>query len=351
METNGRKRLWIFIAAAYGFTALMSVLMILGYRKGLDLSVFINTQMMYPACGVILGKLIAGNRKEKLPMAAYITFLVTAAVMICLSFMSVFIRIPVIDLGSAGKLDGWNLLSQLTIMGGSLIAYILFWATNRERKISAGVERKNIMASVILIAVFLALFFGRSLLSITINDYLGNTNAGVTSLLKVLQSPKFWFYVLLLPINYVFVFIVFFGEEYGWRYYLQPVMQNKFGKRLGVFLLGLVWGLWHINIDFMFYTKDSGPQAFVSQIITCVSIAIFFGYAYMKTENIWVPVIMHYLNNQLAALLAGGGAEALQNQSIPWSHIPIHLVSSIVIFLFILAPVYNKKKKATVEVI
>jgi len=351
METNGRKKIWIFIAAAYGFTALMSVLMILGYRKGLDLSAFVNAQMMYPACGVILGKLIAGDRKERLPMAAYITFLVTAAVMICLSITSVFIQIPAINLGSAGKIDAWNLFSQLTVIGGSLITYILFWTTDRERKISAGVERKNIAASVILIAVFIVLFFGRTLLSITIYDYLGNTNSGVTSLLSVLQSMQFWVNVVLLPINFVFTFIIFFGEEYGWRYYLQPVMQNRFGKRLGVFLLGLVWGLWHINIDFMYYTKDSGPQAFVSQIITCVSIAIFFGYAYMKTENIWVPVIMHYLNNQLAAILAGGTVDALQNQSISWSQIPLHLASSIVIILFILAPAYNKQKKATVKVV
>ena len=37
-----------------------------------------------------------------------------------------------------------------------------------------------------------------------------------------------------LPINYFFVFIAFFGEEYGWRYYLQPVLQKRFGLRAGM---------------------------------------------------------------------------------------------------------------------
>ena len=116
------------------------------------------------------------------------------------------------------------------------------------------------------------------------------------------------------------------------------------GKRLGVIILGVVWALWHIGVDFMYYTTECGAQVLVSQIITCVVIAIFFGYAYMKTENIWVVVIMHYLNNNLGALLGGGGSQALQNQQIPWSYIPIHALSGIVFFLFIFAPLYNKKK-------
>ena len=137
--------------------------------------------------------------------------------------------------------------------------------------------------------------------------------------------------------------IAFLGEEYGWRYYLQPLMQNRFGKRGGVLLLGLVWAVWHIGVDFMFYTDGYGLQAFAGQIVTCVVMAIFFGYAYMKAENIWVVVIMHYLNNNIAALLAGGGEEALQNQVINWKDIPVLAASSVVFALFIFMPLYNRK--------
>ena len=37
------------------------------------------------------------------------------------------------------------------------------------------------------------------------------------------KNPMMWLNIAALPINYFFVFIAFFGEEYGWRYYLQPV--------------------------------------------------------------------------------------------------------------------------------
>ena len=36
-----------------------------------------------------------------------------------------------------------------------------------------------------------------------------------------------------------------FGEEYGWRIYLQDLLVDMFGKPVGVLLLGVIWGLWH----------------------------------------------------------------------------------------------------------
>ena len=117
-------------------------------------------------------------------------------------------------------------------------------------------------------------------------------------------------------------------------------MQNKFGNRIGVLLLGVVWAVWHIGVDFMYYTTTDGPQMFVEQIIGCVAFAIFFGYAYMKTNNIWVPVIMHYINNNLGVLFNGGTA---QDQHVAWSDLPLLLVALLPMIIFILMPVFNKK--------
>ena len=349
MDSIGKKKLWIFIAVAYGVTAVMSILMVFGFKMGNDLTVFVNTQMMYPAAGVILGKLIARKEGEKLPMGGFITFLITTGVMMVLSILSIIIHIEPYSLEAGGAtttLDVWNVFSQLVLMTGSAVAYILFWTCGKEIRANAGLSHKNIKAGAILVAIFVALIFGRSFISVFLSDLMSGTHQAFESFKGVLGNFAFWINLLALPINYFLVFIAFFGEEYGWRYYLQPIMQDKFGKRLGVLILGLVWAVWHINVDFMYYTVEDGPKAFVSQIITCIVIAIFFGYAYMKTGNIWVPVIMHYLNNNIAALMAGGKADALQNQSISWSDIPIHLASCVVFALFILMPLYNKNKEA-----
>ena len=73
----------------------------------------------------------------------------------------------------------------------------------------------------------------------------------------------------------------------------------------------------------------------------CLAISILFGYAYIKTQNIWVPVIMHYLYNNISALMAGG-ADAMENQVIEWAIIPGYALSFIAFYLFILAPLYRK---------
>lgn len=97
--------------------------------------------------------------------------------------------------------------------------------------------------------------------------------------------------------------MAFFGEEYGWRYYLQPLLQKKFGLKGGVILLGCVWAVWHLPIDFFYYTTpDMGLAALASQFVTCISLGIFMAYTYMKTQNIWVPIIIHFLNNNMVVV-------------------------------------------------
>lgn len=49
---------------------------------------------------------------------------------------------------------------------------------------------------------------------------------------------------------------LFFGEEYGWRGFLQEKMQRRFGKRIGVILLGIIWELWYMPIWFSVYRVD-----------------------------------------------------------------------------------------------
>ena len=71
----------------------------------------------------------------------------------------------------------------------------------------------------------------------------------------------------------------------------------------------------------------------------------------MKTKNIWVPVIAHFLNNNMAAVLSGGGSEALQNQQITWgSLVPALLVNLLFFGIFIFAkPFRGEEGEETVS--
>ena len=168
---------------------------------------------------------------------------------------------------------------------------------------------------------------------------------GLGNYIAIFKDPMVWISIISLPINYFLVFIAFFGEEYGWRYYLQSVMQKKFGLRGGVILLGMAWGIWHLPIDLFYYTQTTGLQMIFAQQITCIFLAIFFGYAYMKTKNIWVPVCLHYLNNNLMPIItATFTADVLEDQVVRWSDLPVSLLLNGLCFgFFLLAGEYRRK--------
>ena len=346
MDQIEKKRLWIFIAVAYGFTYVMSIFMFIGFKKDYDLTVFVNTQMMYPACGVILGKILAKKEGESLPLGGYITFLVTTVLMMLLSIGSIFgsgktIKLPGIEMSP------WDIGSQIFLIIGGIAVYIMFWTCGKEKRDNAGLSRNKPGLSCLMVVLFIILYFARQVISSLLSDAVYNRTAGAHLLEEAVSNPTTYVLAFALIPAFFISFMAFLGEEYGWRYYLQPIMLKKFGKRKGILLLGLVWAFWHICVDFLYYSEETGPLMFVAQIITCITVGIFFGYAYMKTQNIWVVTIMHYLNNNLVAILAGGDPSILQNQIVHAKDIPIMIVQGIVFAIFIISPIYGKLKKET----
>jgi membrane protease YdiL (CAAX protease family) len=89
-----------------------------------------------------------------------------------------------------------------------------------------------------------------------------------------------------------------FGEEYGWRGYLQGELV-KLGRVKGVLLVGVVWGVWHAPAVMMGHNYPGhpvlGPIAF---LVFNLFLAIFLGYVMLKTGSVWLAAFMHALINQ-----------------------------------------------------
>ena len=338
MSKDDKKRLWIFIATAYGLTLLMSIPMYIGYKHGADVGVFPLAKMMYPACGVVLGILLTRKEIKSFPLAGYVLILASTVLLMILSLWSVF-----------SEFENAGIIAETVACVFGLITYIVFWTCGRDKQERAGIRRKNIKKSILMIVLFLVL----QVVSKIIIAYLTGLRDGdmanqFAQLVDPFKKAKTWLLLFGIIISFPLSFIAFFGEEYGWRYYLQPIMQKKYGLIGGILLLGVVWGLWHLDVDLMYYTKEYKIQMVISQIITCVAYAIFFGYAYLKTQNIWVPIIMHYLNNNLMVVFSEGDVSVIENHVITWGDLPILLVSSLVFMVFIFSPVFRKKKE-TIE--
>ena len=127
--------------------------------------------------------------------------------------------------------------------------------------------------------------------------------------------------------------IGFLGEEYGWRGFLQGKLQRKIGKRLGIILLGIIWEAWHLPLWFGIYqVKELGLIVLIVRFVHTTCMDVFLGWVYMKTCNLWLCALVHYINNSMA------GSVLLSIRGM----VTASLVVSVIMGVFILTKEYRR---------
>ncbi len=92
--------------------------------------------------------------------------------------------------------------------------------------------------------------------------------------------------------------IITFGEEYGWRGFLQSQL-IRLGRVRGVLLLGVIWGAWHWPVIWMGYNYPGQPLlGSLLMVAYCVVLAFFLAYAVFKSKGVWTAAYLHALSNQ-----------------------------------------------------
>ena len=264
-----KKQTISFWGISIGIPVLLGILMWLVFRTGNGTGIFPVAWMFLPASGVMVGQLLMKKEdpdRPALPKAFIITFLVTAVVMILCCLL------PFVMDGQAATLIG-----NVIFMAASILSFILLLAaTKKESRKAYGLGMPKLVSGIFIVLLFIVLYFVNivvqgaisSMMEGTISDYFAaeNWQLGVADIINLLA----------LPLSLFMAFLPYFGEEYGWRYYLQPFLQKKFGKRIGVILLGVIWGLWHLPINLFFYSPDTALQSIVIQVVACIAFAVFF---------------------------------------------------------------------------
>ncbi|MGB7554028.1 MAG: CPBP family intramembrane glutamic endopeptidase [Candidatus Korobacteraceae bacterium] len=114
----------------------------------------------------------------------------------------------------------------------------------------------------------------------------------------------------------VFAIPILFGEEFGWRGYLQ---KRLFPTKpvLSAVATGIIWGLWHLPLTLRGYGFADNPKigAFLMYPLFCIIFSIVFGWLMLKTNSIWSCSLAHASTNavggSLSLILFGGGANFL----------------------------------------
>lgn len=99
--------------------------------------------------------------------------------------------------------------------------------------------------------------------------------------------------------------IISFGEEYGWRGYLQSAL-IPLGKIKGVLLVGIIWGIWHWPVILMGYNYPGHPiLGSALMVLFTIALAFILAYSVFKGKGLWIAAFLHALNNQTLSFCNG----------------------------------------------
>jgi membrane protease YdiL (CAAX protease family) len=155
--------------------------------------------------------------------------------------------------------------------------------------------------------------------------------------------PNVWLILITLLVTSLFLAPISFGEEFGWRGYLQL---RLFPRRpvLSAVATGLIWSLWHFPVLIRGYAFPDNPYlGLVIFSVSTVLLSIIFGWLRLKTGSIWSTSLAHAATNavggNLTAFLFIGGASliwVLDLGILAW--IPLGALSAWIVFTGQLKP-------------
>ncbi|MDE7030520.1 MAG: CPBP family intramembrane metalloprotease, partial [Lachnospiraceae bacterium] len=164
-DNKEKKELIIYVAVAYGVTFLMGLLMWYGSSRNLDLSMFPNAQMFYPAAGVMLAVLCVRKKDALVPRAFYVLFIGVTLILAAAAVISICSPYTMVFAGGI-PVSLWTLLTQVLIIGASVAGWVVLLVTKKEKRKAYGLCWNRGAASWLCIILFLAIYFLRTAVAV-----------------------------------------------------------------------------------------------------------------------------------------------------------------------------------------
>lgn len=121
-----------------------------------------------------------------------------------------------------------------------------------------------------------------------------------------------------------------FGEEFGWRAYLQPKLMPLGGHK-AMLLMGVIWGVWHWPVIAMGhnYGLDYTGAPWLGMLAMtwfCLLAGTFLGWASLRAGSVWPAVFGHAAINGISGI---GMLVVLGTPNLLLGPMPVGLIGSV----------------------
>jgi uncharacterized protein len=164
---------------------------------------------------------------------------------------------------------------------------------------------------------------------------------GITYMIHAGISPSKlghpWLLVVFLPIQAILATPVLFGEEFGWRGYLQPKLFPG-SPVVSAVVTGLIWAAWHLPVNLRGYNFPDHP--YIGSLIVfplgAIFLSVIFGWLFLRAGSIWSSSLAHAAFNVIGGtvilLLFGGTSLLFISPGGILALIPLGALSSWIVF-------------------
>jgi membrane protease YdiL (CAAX protease family) len=303
----------LFVGVTFGLTLLVDLAIFLtrGYSQAPGTLMLVQGQMLLPgAVAIVLQMFVFRNspiyRLRERPRWFFYYYLAYIAIQFILAVGSLAIT-------DARYATLASILIQLLLVGGLVLLGMLRLVSGKETFARAGLSGGKWWFYVLfglLFVLFYAAMTGLNALfdlgqAVDVKDLLTQAAGGQAEGLDMVPG---WTLLAIVGFQAVILgpllgLLMAFGEEYGWRGYLQGELV-KMGRMRGILLVGVIWGLWHIPLVLMGHNYPGHPLlGSVLMMVYSITLALILGYAVLKSGSVWLAAFLHALNNQVLAFL------------------------------------------------
>ena len=307
------KQVGLFLGLTFGLTYLLDLILYLtiGYSQHPATTMLLQVQMLIPAAvAIALQIFVFGNspnyRLKESPRWFFYYYLAYTVIYALLAVSVLIVPEPIYATVA-------NLLGLVLSIGGLVLIVILRLVSGKDVFARAGLSGGKVRQWVVFglaLALIYVLMTGLNVLfalgqPVDVQAMLTQAAGGASSELQAIPTSGL---LLLIGVQSLLLgpflgLLIAFGEEYGWRGYLQGEL-IKMGKIRGILLLGVIWGLWHAPVIMMGHNYPGYPLLGVLvMILYTVGLGFFLGYAMLKTGSVWMAAYLHALNNSIASFL------------------------------------------------